>query len=174
MIKTITLREGVEITLANDTLWIEYYQAQFGKDVLNTLMPLLLGAGPLISGLAEERGGALDKLTEHDIYAVLGDPDRMLDIARGFGAFDSADIMRITWAMAKAYDDTIPDHIKWQKELAGPNHESMPIAKVILPAIAELLISGVESSFWTGLQEKAKEAAKDLKPKTKTQTKTKK
>ena len=172
MIKTITLREGVEITLANDTLWIEHYQAQFGKDILNTLMPLLLGIGPLISGLAEENGGTLEKLDTKDVLGVLGDPDRMLDIARGFGSFDAADIMHITWAMAKAYDDNIPDHIKWQKELAGPDHESMPIGSVILPAIAELMVSGVESSFWTGLTEKAKEATKDLKPKKK-QTKKK-
>ena len=75
--------------------------------------------------------------------------------------------------MAKAYDDNIPDHIKWQKELAGPEHESLPIGSVILPAIAELMVSGVESSFWTGLTEKAKEATKDLKPK-KTQAKKKK
>lgn len=174
MIKTITLREGVEITLANDTLWIEHYQTQFGKDILNTLMPLLLGIGPLISGLAEENGGSLEKLGQKDVFGVLGDPDRMLDIARGFGSFDAADIMHITWAMAKAYDEAIPDHIKWQKELAGPNHESLPIGKVLLPAIAELMISGVEASFWTGLTEKTKEATKDLKPKKKAQPKEKK
>lgn len=171
MIKTIKLREGLEITLANDTLWIEHYQAQFGKDILNTLMPLLLGIGPLISGLAEEKGGKLDKLEQKDVFGVLGDPDKMLDIARGFGSFDASDIMHITWAMAKAYDETIPDHIKWQKELAGPNHESLPIGMVILPAIAELMISGVESSFWTGLTERAKEATKDLKPKNQTKKK---
>ena len=113
-------------------------------------MPLLLGIGPLISGLAEEKGGKLDKLEQKDVFGVLGDPDRMLDIARGFGSFDASDIMHITWAMAKAYDETIPDHIKWQKELAGPNHESLPIGTVILPAIAELMISGVESSFGRG------------------------
>lgn len=174
MIKTIELREGMEITLANDTLWMEHYQAQFNKDILNSLMPILLGIGPLISGLAEENGGNLKKIKSDDVFAVFADPDRMLDIARGFGSFDATDIMHITWAMAKAYDEKIPDHIKWQKEIAGPNHESLPIWNVILPAIVELMVSGVESSFWPGLKEKAKEATEDLKPKKKAPQKKKK
>lgn len=166
MVKTIELREGVEITLANDTLWLEYYQAQFNKDVLNTLMPLLLSVGPMIAGLAEE-SGSLGEISQEAAFAVLGDPDRMLDIVRGFGAFDSTDIMHITWAMAKAYDENIPDHIKWQKDLAGPEHESLPIATKILPAITELMVKGVETSFWMRLTENAKKVKADLQPKPK-------
>lgn len=172
MIKTIKLREGVEITLANDTLWLEYFKAQFGQDMLSVIMPVLLGAGPAISGLAEEAGG-LDKIDQEAVLGVLGDPDRLLDILRGFGAFESTDIMRITWAMAKAYDENIPDHIKWQKNLAGPEHESLPIMSEILPAVTELVVKGFESSFWDRLTAEAKKAKKSLQPDKKAKTKKK-
>ena len=61
MVKTIELREGVEITLANDSLWFEEYRDQFGQDILPTIMPLILAVGNSISALADEAGG-LDEI----------------------------------------------------------------------------------------------------------------
>lgn len=164
MIKTLKLREGVEITLANDTTWLEHFKAQFGRDMLPVIMPLLLGIGNSISALAEEAGD-IDKIDQNAILRVLGS-DSLIDIALRFASFESTDIMHMTWAMAKAYDENIKDPIAWQKELAGIDHESLPVLDVIAPAIFELVTKGMMSSnFWERLTKNAKKLKNSVQPK---------
>ena len=50
MIKTIKLREGLELTMTNDSLWMEEYRDQFGQDILPVIMPLILSLSSSISG----------------------------------------------------------------------------------------------------------------------------
>lgn len=173
MIKTIKIREGLEITLSNDSLWMEEYRDQFGQDILPMIMPLLLGVTQTISALAEEAGD-IDKINQKTILSVLGS-ESMLDIGLRLGAFELTDIHRIMWAMAKAYDENIKDLKAWLRELAGPEHESLPIIDVIIPAIAELAIKGVMTSKnWERLTEETAKLKKSLQPqKKKTQTKKK-
>ena len=171
MVKTIELREGVEITLANDSLWFEEYRDQFGQDILPTIMPLILAASNSISALADEAGG-LDEINEDSVLKILGS-EALLDIGLRFSAFEVTDIMHVMWAMAKAYDGNIKDPKAWQRELAGPEHESLPIADIILPALAELIIKGVVSSKnWERLTADVKKIGSKLQPEKKTTKKT--
>lgn len=172
MVKTIQLREGMEITLANDSLWIEEYRDQFGIDILPTIMPLILAAGNSISALAEEAGG-LDEIDQDAFVAMLGS-ETLLDIGLKLSGFEARDVMRVMWAMAKAYDPNVEDPKAWQRKLAGPEHESLPIVDVILPALAELVLKGVVSSKnWERLTAETKEIAKKLQPEKKKTTKKK-
>lgn len=170
MVKTIKLREGLEITLANDSLWLEEYRDQFGQDILPTLMPLILAIGNGIASVIEEAGG-VDEIDEEAFIRMLGS-EAMLDVGLRFSAFELTDIMHIMWAMAKAYDENIEDPKAWQRKLAGPDHESLPIADVIVPALAELVIKGVTSSKnWERLTANAEKIKSQLQPKKKTKKK---
>lgn len=171
MIKTIKLREDLEITLANDSLWFEEYRDQFGIDVLPSLMPLILAAGNSISALAEEVGG-LDEIDKDSFVRLLGS-EAMLDIGIRLASFETRDVMRVMWAMAKAYDPDIEDPKAWQRKLAGPEHESLPMIDVIIPALAELVIKGVVSTKnWERLTADAEDIRKKLQPEKKTTEKT--
>ena len=174
MVKTIELREGLQITLANDSLWFEEYRDQFGTDILPVIMPLILAVGNSISALAEEAGG-LDEIDQDAFVRMLGS-DALLDIGLRFSAFEITDIMHIMWAMAKAYDEDIEDPKAWQRKLAGPEHESLPIADVIIPALAELAVKGVVGSKnWERLTADAEKIKSKLQPeKKKTKKATKK
>lgn len=170
MVKTIKLREGVEITLANDSLWFEEYRDQFGQDILPTIMPLMLAFGNSLSALAEEAGG-LDAIDQNAFVRMLGS-EALVDIGLKIGTFEVRDIINIMWAMAKAYDENIEDPKAWQRRLAGPEHESLPIADVILPAIIELIFKGVMSSKnWERLTAATSDIKSKLQPK-KTKKKT--
>lgn len=172
MIKTIKLREGLELTLTNDSLWMEEYRDQFGQDILPSLMPLLLGMSSSISALAEEAGD-LEKIDKAAIVKVLGS-ESMLDIGIRLAQLEITDVHRIIWAMAKAYDENIPDLKAWLRELAGPEHESLPIADVIIPAIAELALRGVMTGKnWERLTADAKKLKDSLQPEKKKETKKK-
>lgn len=172
MIKTIKLREGLELTLTNDSLWMEEYRDQFGQDILPSLMPLLLGMSSSISALAEEAGD-LEKIDKEAIVRVLGS-ESMLDIGIRLAQLEITDVHRIMWAMAKAYDESIPDLRAWLRELAGPEHESLPIADVIIPAIAELALKGVMTGKnWERLTADTKKLKDSLQPQKKKETKRK-
>lgn len=171
MIKTIELREGVKITLANDSLWFEEYRDQFGQDILPTIMPFILAVGNSISALAEEAGG-LDEIDQEAFIKMLGS-ESLLDIGLRFAAFEIRDVVNIMWAMAKAYDESIEDPKAWQRKLAGEEHESLPVVDVIIPALAELIIKGVVSSKnWERLTAATNEIKSKLQPPKKTKKKT--
>ena len=173
MVKTIELREGLQITLANDSLWFEEYRDQFGQDILPTIMPLILAVGNSISALAEE-AGSLDEIDQDTFVRMLGS-EALLDIGLRFSAFEITDIMHIMWAMAKTYDEDIEDPKAWQRKLAGPEHEALPIVDVIIPALAELVVKGVVGSKnWERLTAEAKDIKSKLQPEKKTKKTTKK
>ena len=170
MIKTIKLREGCEITLANDSLWMEHYRDQFGHDVLSELMPLLLGVSKMMGLMAQEVGD-LGSIGLEDVIRFLASDD-IYDAGIGFASFESTEIMHIMWAMAKAYDENIEDPKAWQRKLAGENHESMPIADVIIPAVGELAFRGVMSSKnWERLTKNLQNLRDSMQPKKTTKSK---
>lgn len=172
MIKTIKLREGLELTMTNDSLWMEEYRDQFGQDILPVIMPLILSLSSSISALAEEAGD-LNKIDQDAVVRVLGS-ESMLDIGIRLAQLELTDVHRIMWAMTKAYDENIPDLRAWLRELAGPEHESLPIVDVCIPAIAELAVKGViTEKNWERLTADLKKIKKSLQPQKKKQTKKK-
>ena len=172
MIKTIDLGSGREVTLTNDIGWLIDYRDQFGQDIVPTLMPMLLGLVQGLSAVVEEAGG-LDNITEETFFRVIGS-ESFVDVALKLSAFEAVDILYITWALAKAYDPNIKEPRAWIRELAGENHEEIPLADVVIPAVAELVVKGVMSSKnWTRLTEGIAKVRGSLQPK-KTQKKTKK
>ena len=172
MIKRVDLGSGREITLSNELSWLIEYRSQFGQDIVPVLMPLILSVSKGISAVVEEAGG-IDKLTEETFFRVLGS-DSFIDIALKLSAFEIVDILYITWAMAKAYDPGITEPNAWIRSLSGDNHEEVPLADVLIPAVAELVIKGVISSKNSKrLTESISKMKESLQPK-KTQKKTKK
>lgn len=170
MIKTIDLGSGREITLTNDVSWFIEYRDQFGQDIVPTLMPLLLGVTQGISAVVEEAGG-LDNMNEETFFRVIG-TDAFVDIALKLSAFEMVDILYITWAMAKAYDQNIKEPKTWIRSLGGENHEEIPLADVVIPAVADLVLKGVLSSKNSKrLTEGIEKAKSSLQPKKKTKKK---
>lgn len=166
MIKTIDLGSGREITLTNDVSWLIEYRDQFGQDIVPTLMPLLLGVSQGLSAIVEEAGG-IDKLSEEAFFRILG-TETFVDVALKLSAFEIVDILYITWAMAKAYDPAIKEPKVWIRSLGGDNHEEVPLADVLIPAVADLVLKGVLSSKNSKrLTEGIEKAKSSLQPKKK-------
>ena len=167
MIKTVNLGGGKEITLTNEVSWLLEYRDQFGQDILPVLMPLLLSMSQGISAVVEEAGG-LDKISEESFFRILGS-ESFIDIALKLSAFEIVDILYITWAMAKAYDQDIADPKSWIRSLG-----EVPLADVLIPSVGELIIKGVLSSKNSKRLTEGLGKVKDSLQPEKTQKKTKK
>lgn len=91
------------------------YKAQFGKDVLKTIMPLIKGVIPLIGQ---------EKIETESIVEIL----------QGSSDFELTDVYNIVWVLAKTADNDIPEPAVWYDEF-----ETFPLVEVITELI-EILI----------------------------------
>lgn len=170
MIKTIELDSGKEIKLSNEISWLMEYRDQFGQDIVPVLMPIILGVTQTIGALAEEVGD-IEKINANAIFRLMAS-DNLIDIALKIASFELVDILNITWAMAKAYDPDIDEPKRWIRSLSGDNHESVPLADVIIPAVAELVVKGVmRPKNWERLTENLTTMKESLQPQKKKTTK---
>lgn len=137
MKKTITVAE-TDITLDNSIGWALEYKDQFNVDIVPTLMPIISGCISAISAIIEETGKTAN-LTARDIIPVLGS-DAMMDAIVKFSMLELTDIINITWAMAKNADQDIPEPRRWIRQF-----ETFPL-DIVLPVVADMIISGLVSS----------------------------
>ena len=126
-----------EVRLNNNIAWTMEYRDQFGKDILPVIMPMLASIMEMASSVINESDGDSVKL-EDLASAVQG---RALDILLPLFQVEFVEtIINVTWAMAKAADESIDPPKKWIRQF-----DEFPL-DAILPEIWDLLLKGLLSS----------------------------
>ena len=142
MIKTIKIDKDHEVVLSNSAAWTMEYLEQFGHDILPDIMPVLSAVSNLVVGMAgslEETGGKLELKDVTRMLASLSDgslSEALVDLA----GLRFVDLVHITWAMAKAADDDIPDPKTWVAQF-----DRFPV-DVIVPEVFGLVLDGMTST----------------------------
>ena len=126
-----------EVRLNNNVAWTMEYRDQFGKDIVPALMPILASLMEGVSTIISESGS--NEVTMADIAdAVQG---RSMDVLLPMFQVEFVDvIINVTWAMAKAADETILPPKQWVKQF-----DEFPL-DVVGPAIYDLVLKGFVSS----------------------------
>lgn len=137
MEKTIKIGEK-DVRLSNNFSWAIIYRDQFGHDIISTLMPMMAAALDVASGILSEASSD-GKVDVTDLLKVL-DGDKFLDAAIHLSGFEAVEFINITWAMAKAADDDLPDPKTWIK-----GFEEFPL-DIIVPEVFTMALKGVASS----------------------------
>ncbi len=137
MEKTIKIGKQ-DVRLSNNFSWAMIYRDQFGHDIVSTLTPMMAAALDVASGLLGEMG-ADGKVDMTELLKAL-DGDKFLDAVIHLSGFEAVDIAYITWAMAKAADDDIPDPRTWVR-----GFDSFPL-DIVVPAVFSLALKGLASS----------------------------
>ena len=126
-----------EIKLSNNVAWTMEYRDQFGKDIVPVIMPLISTAIEAVASVVTEAGG--ENLTVTSIAEAI--QGRALDILLPLYQVELTEtVINVTWAMAKAADDSIDPPKKWVRQF-----ESFPL-DVIMPNVSELVMKGFISS----------------------------
>lgn len=157
MTKTIMLKdtngETLELVLSNRIGWLMEYRDQFGRDIVPSIMPMLLSITDLLAGLAEE-GVDFNNIEAKDLFKLLGS-ESVTDAAIKLSALEFVDFINIVWALNKAADEKVPEPKTWIRKF-----DEFPMDEIV-PVVAELVVKGVLSSKnW----ERLTEATKGLKP----------
>lgn len=137
MEKTIKIGNK-DVRLTNNVSWAMTYRDQFGHDIIPTLMPMLAAALDIVGGLIDEVGDG--KQIEASALIKALDGDRLLDAMIHLSGLEFVELVNITWAMAKACDDELPDPKTWAKSL-----EEFPV-DTIAPEVFSLAFRGLVSS----------------------------
>ena len=137
MEKTIKIGNK-DVRLSNNFSWAIVYRDQFGHDIISTLMPMMAAALDVASGILSEASSD-GKVDVTDLLKVL-DGDKFLDAAIHLSGFEAVEFINITWAMAKAADDDLPDPKTWIK-----GFEEFPL-DIIVPEVFTMALKGVASS----------------------------
>lgn len=119
MEKTIQIGERA-VRFKASASFVYRYKAQFGKDILDVLMPVVKTLIP-VWGKDE---------SEVEVEKVI----------RSLEGLEITDLYNIIWVLAKAGDPSIPEPMEWYD-----GFEVFPLAEV-LPDLAALLIPSLVSS----------------------------
>ena len=138
MIKTLTIGNK-EVRLTNNVGWTLVYRDQFGHDIISTLTPMLAVALDLSSGFLQTVGVGKKEVTAEDVLMTL-DGDVLIDALAHFAGIEFVDLVNITWAMAKAYDESLPEPRIWVQ-----GFDEFPV-DVIAPEVAKLVFKGLVST----------------------------
>lgn len=121
-----------EIRLDNNLVWTMEYRDQFNKDILPVLLPTAATLMETISTVIAGTGGELSlvKIAE----SLEG---RAVDVLLPMTQMDFVDVaINITWAMAKAADESIKPPKQWIREF-----EVFPL-DVVIPEAFNLALEG--------------------------------
>ena len=127
-----------EVRLNNNMAWTMEYRDQFGKDILPAIMPLMAS---MIEGLstlvADSENG--ETLTATGIAEAL--EGRAMEVLLPMFQAEFVDlVLNVTWAMAKAADESIEPPKRWVRQFDGFYLDE------IGPALLELVLKGFVSS----------------------------
>lgn len=126
-----------EVKLNNNAAWTMEYRDQFGKDIIPALMPVLASMIEGVSSIIAENG--TDKVSVEKLATAL--EGRSMEILLPLFQVEFVDtIINVTWAMAKAADESIDPPKKWIRQF-----DVFPL-DVIAPAVYELIFKGFVSS----------------------------
>lgn len=138
-----------EVKLDNNAAWTMEYRDQFGKDILPVLLPMGASIAEMLATIASSADDlSLRSLAE----SVEG---RTMDILLPLMQVEMVDILiNVTWAMAKATDESIDPPKKWIRQF-----DSFPI-DIVAPTVYDMAMKGFISSK---NQKRLKNAVKTLK-----------
>lgn len=136
MEKVIKL-EDKEIRLDNKSEWTMIYRDQFGKDIIPTLMPLIMTFVESVSTLFAEIGKT-DNISMIDVAEAL--QGRSMDLLLPLYQIEHTDLVNITWSMAKVSDENIAPPRQWYSQF-----EVFPV-DVVLPTVFEMVLKSSVSS----------------------------
>ena len=126
-----------EVRLNNNVAWTMEYRDQFGKDILPAVMPLLASMIEGVSTIMADAGK--DELTTASIAEAL--EGRTMDVLLPMFQAEFVDlVVNVTWAMAKAADESIEPPKRWVRQF-----EEFPL-DVVGPAVYDLVMKGFVSS----------------------------
>lgn len=127
-----------EVRLTNNISWCMEYRDQFGKDVVQDHVPMLASIGEALATVIAENGG-IEKLSVNGVFASL--EGRVMDLMIPLMQTEFMSlIINVTWAMAKACDETIPPPKQWVKQF-----DEFPLDEIV-PTIYSLALNGFISS----------------------------
>lgn len=145
-----------EVRLNNNVSWTMEYRDQFGKDILPTIMPIVASAIEGVSAVAAEADNN-GELTISSIARSL--EGRMVDVLLPMFQAEFVDlVVNVTWAMAKAADETIDPPKKWVRKF-----DEFPL-DVIGPAVFDMVLKGFVSSKNLERLKKIRVSIKALQP----------
>lgn len=126
-----------DVRLNNNVAWTMEYRDQFGKDIVPALMPILASLMEGVSTIISESGS--NEVAMADIAdAIQG---RAMEVLLPMFQVEFVDVViNVTWAMAKAADETIVPPKQWVKQF-----ETFPL-DVVAPAVYDLVLKGFVSS----------------------------
>ena len=127
-----------EVRLNNNVAWTMEYRDQFGKDILPAVMPLLASMIEGVSTIVAEAGEGGEMTTASIAEALQG---RSFDVLMPMYQAEFVDlIVNVTWAMAKAADESIEPPKRWVRQF-----EEFPLDEVG-PAVFDMVLKGFVSS----------------------------
>ena len=136
MEKIINIGEH-EVRLNNNVAWTMEYRDQFGKDIVPALMPVLATMIEGVSSVVAEAGA--EKIELESLANAL--EGKTMEILMPLFQVEFVDtIINVTWAMAKAADETIAPPKRRVRQF-----ETFPL-DVVVPAVYELVLTGFVSS----------------------------
>lgn len=127
-----------EVRLNNNVAWTMEYRDQFGKDILPAVMPLLASMIEGVSTIVAEAGEGGEMTTASIAEALQG---RSFDVLMPMYQAEFVDlVINVTWAMAKAADESIEPPKRWVRQF-----EEFPLDEVG-PALFDMVLKGFVSS----------------------------
>lgn len=124
-----------DVRLNNNVGWTMEYRDQFGKDIVPALLPVLASA---IESAAAIMADKTDLSISEMATSLEG---RALDIMLPLFQIEFVDVViDVTWAMAKAADESIAPPKQWVRQF-----DSFPL-DVVVPEIFSLAMKGFVSS----------------------------
>lgn len=132
-----TIRIGKQsVKLSNNVAWAMEYKDQFGHDVVQEHIPILASLMESVASIVADNG------SEIDYVKILSSLEgRAMDILIPLMQTEFlTTIVNMTWAMAKAADETIDPPKQWVRQF-----NSFPV-DVVAPAVYDLAMKGFVSS----------------------------
>lgn len=145
-----------EVKLDNNVAWTMEYRAQFGKDILPAVMPIMTSMIEGVSTVMAEASETGEMTTASIAEALSG---KSFDIVLPMYQAEFVDlVINVTWAMAKAADESIDPPKKWVRQF-----ETFPLDE-IGPAVFDLVLKGFVSSKNLKRLKKMGESLRNLQP----------
>jgi hypothetical protein len=132
-----TIRIGKQsVKLSNNVAWAMEYKDQFGHDVVQEHIPILASLMESVASIVAENGSEIDY-----VKIISSLEGRAMDILIPLMQTEFlTTIVNMTWAMAKAADETIDPPKQWVRQF-----NSFPV-DVVAPAVYDLAMKGFVSS----------------------------
>ena len=145
-----------EVRLNNNVAWTMEYRDQFGKDILPAIMPLLASMIEGVSTVMSDAGKDGELTTSNIAEALEG---RTMEVLLPMFQAEFVDlVINVTWAMAKAADESIEPPKRWVRQF-----EEFPL-DVVGPAVFDLVLKGFVSSKNLRRLKKIGNELKNLQP----------